>query len=181
MAKTASPLQGASREGAASGELRKRRLAGRSQIKTIFQSCVHNYTGSFFQGSSRPPPSLFDGLGQLQPPRTLRTACGAACGFHGDGACTDREGEADANGAVEPDHRIAASGSSRQSRLGQEGRGNARADNRGEKERHFRLASISRQDALFLQNKMEKSGSASLFKKRYRCTHTHLWVYIGKV
>lgn len=43
-------------------------------------------------------------------------------------------------------------------RQGQEGRGNARADNRGEKERHFRLASVSRQDALFLQNKMEKSG-----------------------
>ena len=42
----------------------------------------------------------------------------AACGFHGDGACTDREGEADANGAVEPDHRITASDSSRQSATG---------------------------------------------------------------
>lgn len=33
-------------------------LAWMSQINNIFHFCLSNYTGSFFQGSSRPPHSL---------------------------------------------------------------------------------------------------------------------------
>ena len=62
-------------------------LAWMSQINNIFQSCLRNYTGSFFQGSSRPARSLIASASSSRPAR--RAACRAACGFHGDGARTE--------------------------------------------------------------------------------------------
>lgn len=49
-----------------------------SQINNVFRSCLHNYTGSFFQGSSRPPRSLIASASssrpapQSGPPSSLR-------------------------------------------------------------------------------------------------------------
>lgn len=126
-----------------------------SQINNIFRSCLCNYTGSFFQGSSRPPLSLIASASSSH--RAPRSCPPSSLWFPWRQGRMEGSARRMPRGAAEPDPSITDPWGPRDRHISKDRRAREKwqgvsieqKTNGYDKERHLKLASVSGYDALF--------------------------------